>query len=391
MSFWSKLLGKKKPSKNATSAPKSKSTDYEAAIPKRTDEAAVAIAQNPGLYKSAFKTSWDAVCPYCSKEIRGRKKPKQRSKFKCPECSFHVWIDPYQEIFPSVYLQDRQGLIAKYLDILNVGKMRMGTIGTVGTTADFWYSADQVEWARGKRELGAAEAGDVLWRLFNYNMSNFTSFLPQSESQNLQAYINHIKSLMEEYVEQEKLLKKQKGKPVARKTIKQPDEPPNDRLQKALANLPMPASFRDAFVPLRQMIRDKKKEKEDHSKELFMLYELLCTQDFLLATPYIEDIGPGYNVAESIPRETWENLEMPYKEIGYSQLKANKTDIKWFIEAWKEPDCHVSAQSYHREVWGAAVANWPAYYRARRVKEIKAMGLSKKEERSMIKMLALFS
>jgi hypothetical protein len=66
---------------------------------------------------------------------------------------------------------------------------------------------------------------------------------------------------------------------------------------------------------------------------------------------------------------------MPFKEIGYNKLKANKTDIKWFVEAWGEPVSHISAQDYHNEAWEAAVEKYPKYREAKMAAIFKAAGL----------------
>lgn len=376
MNFWSRLFStenqKVRSSKSDVQNTSSSGVEISES---RIDPAWKVISEDPEKFKSAFKTSAMPICPYCNSNIEGRKPQKQRSKFKCPKCSLQIWVDPYTKIFPSIYLKDRQGLIAKYLDILDVGKMRLGAEGTVGTTEDFWYSADQIDWTKDKRKLTDDEAGDVLWRLFNYNMEYFRYFLSSSEARPPQDYVEYLKGLMEEYGAQEKELRKQKGKIIPRKKSTLSSEDPKERLQNSLNNLPMPASFRGAYVPLRQIIREKKNAGEGYEEELGLLYTLLAQCDFLLATPYIEDIGPGFNVAESIPRETWESLPMPFERIGYNKLKANKTDIKWFVEAWGEPAYHVSAQDYHIDVWEAAVARYPKYHEASMAAIYEAAGL----------------
>jgi hypothetical protein len=45
-------------------------------------------------------------------------------------------------------------------------------------------------------------------------------------------------------------------------------------------------------------------------------------------------------------------------EIGYQHIPAKPTDIKWFVDAWGEPNNHVSAQHYHSVVYQAAVENY---------------------------------
>jgi len=86
------------------------------------------------------------------------------------------------------------------------------------------------------------------------------------------------------------------------------------------------------------------------------LYVLLAQQSFLYEVPYIEEIRmPGYNVASSIPKKTINGLQMPYSEIGYNHISAQKTDIKWFVDAWGEPEIHQKVQEYHATVWRDAL------------------------------------
>ena len=54
-------------------------------------------------------------------------------------------------------------------------------------------------------------------------------------------------------------IKKLKGEPVK-------------RLSLALENLPLPASFREAAIATRALIREKRKQKFDYDEELALLY-----------------------------------------------------------------------------------------------------------------------
>jgi hypothetical protein len=132
---------------------------------------------------------------------------------------------------------------------------------------------------------------------------------------------------------------------------------PHSRLAIAREYLPLPAAFREAAIALRALIRARRKSGENAEGLLADLYRLAAQNSLLLDTPYIEGIGPGFNVAESIRRETWERLDMPYRSIGYGKLVLlNKSDRKWLIDAWGEPERHLSAQEFHRAHWESAVA-----------------------------------
>lgn len=389
MSFWRKFFGRKDPKRPETPSvphknqqPNSQTERPQQEPPNlsitlsvsgsapatqrgnrgRTDPAALAWSANPEAYKSPFRTSWKPVCPYCSSEIKNRKRPTRRSKFKCSNCGLHIWVDPWQRIFRSVYLRDMQGLVAKYLDLLDVGEMRMGAPATAGTTADFWWASEQRAWTN-KKDLSDAEAADVLWTLMNYNVTNMDKIITVEEKPNFVHYAKELQRCMAEFKAEEKILRQQKGKPPSKQKKETVD--PSIRLEAALHDLPLPASFRSAAIALRAIIRKKKKDGSDFESDLRQLYLLLAREDFLLRMHYFEDLGPGYNVAASIPRKEWESLDMPYEQIGFNELSATKTDVKWFVEAWGNPQNHRSAQDFHKKEWERAVRK----YRKRRQQE----------------------
>lgn len=126
---------------------------------------------------------------------------------------------------------------------------------------------------------------------------------------------------------------------------------PVKRLNLALENLPLPASFREAAVATRALIREKRKAKENHDEELAMLYWLAAINSFSI--PYSTVLQePGYNVIESIPGAKLKNLPFSYNELGYEKLELlNKTDIKWLVECWGEPTAHTTLHEVHIDVW----------------------------------------
>ena len=133
--------------------------------------------------------------------------------------------------------------------------------------------------------------------------------------------------------------------------IKQLKSEPEKRLRLALDNLPLPASFREAAVALRALIRERKKTGEKYDEQLAMLYWLAAINSF--STQYSTVLQePGYNVVESVPGVRLKNLSFTYKELGYMQLELlNKTDIKWMTEAWGEPKTHTTLHEMHLDVW----------------------------------------
>lgn len=133
---------------------------------------------------------------------------------------------------------------------------------------------------------------------------------------------------------------------------------PGERLELALKMLPLPAAFREAAIASRAIIRQKRKDKQEHDNLLQGLYMLAALEGFCFATPYIVNIGvPAYSVVELIPRNLLFGLPMPYSEIGYKHIPASVTDAKWFVAAWGEPDDHKDPQKYHEKLWQTAILN----------------------------------
>lgn len=126
---------------------------------------------------------------------------------------------------------------------------------------------------------------------------------------------------------------------------------PLKRLKLALENLPLPASFREAAIATRALIREKRKAKDNYEEELALLYWLAAINSFSI--PYSSVLQePGYNVIESIPGKKLKNLPFTYHELGFEKLELlNKTDIKWLIELWGEPTAHTSLHEMHIDVW----------------------------------------
>ncbi|MGY8775344.1 hypothetical protein [uncultured Spongiibacter sp.] len=126
---------------------------------------------------------------------------------------------------------------------------------------------------------------------------------------------------------------------------------PVERLRVAIENLPLPAAFKEAAVATRALIRECRKSKEPYDDQLALLYWLAAVYSF--AIPFSSRLGePGYNVLESVPGEVLKGLEFSYKQLGYEKLELlNKTDIKWLIASWGEPDAHSSLHELHQAVW----------------------------------------
>ncbi|CAM4020758.1 MULTISPECIES: hypothetical protein [Pseudoalteromonas] len=126
---------------------------------------------------------------------------------------------------------------------------------------------------------------------------------------------------------------------------------PEKRLALAIENLPLPASFREAAIATRALIRDKRKQKIEYEEELALLYWLAAINSFSI--PYSDVLKePGYNVIESVPGKKLKELPFSYKSLGYNELELlNKTDIKWLSDLWGEPEEHTTLHEMHNDVW----------------------------------------
>lgn len=133
--------------------------------------------------------------------------------------------------------------------------------------------------------------------------------------------------------------------------IKELRDEPTQRLQLALQNLPLPAAFREAIIAVRALVREKLSKNSKFADEVALLYWLAAVESFGL--PYSEFLcQPGFNVLESVPGSVIKSLPFSYQELGYKQLSLlNKTDIKWCIACWGEPNQHTTLNALHNEVW----------------------------------------
>lgn len=170
---------------------------------------------------------------------------------------------------------------------------------------------------------------------------------------------------------------------------------PAERLAYALKSMPYPHAFKEAYISYRALIRQRIKEGDSHSKLLAEMYNLMATENFLFATPYIEELRmPGFTVAQTIPKKVLKQLPFPYEVIGYKQLTALNADIKWFVSAWGEPTSHCNCQEYHSVVWQPYVDKFVQKMAVRDAKMVKVIASTKIDKsaienaaRSMVQVL----
>ena len=126
---------------------------------------------------------------------------------------------------------------------------------------------------------------------------------------------------------------------------------PKKRLALALKHLPLPAAFREAAIAIRALVRVHRKARSPIDEELVLLYRLAAVSSFMLDyAPRLQE--PGFNVVEATPGRLVWSLPYTYSELGYRKLALlNKTDVKWLIEAWGEPESHTTLNAIHRSLW----------------------------------------
>ena len=122
------------------------------------------------------------------------------SSFACPLCSNRVFVDPWHRIFTSCYLTTKQGLIAKYLGKLN------DLPGAAGTSFDFWWKAQEIEWTKQRFPLTDQQAGDVLWGFMNYSVLMMREILPINEVKFFAPYSKELQVTMKNYRDEERRL-----------------------------------------------------------------------------------------------------------------------------------------------------------------------------------------
>ena len=127
---------------------------------------------------------------------------------------------------------------------------------------------------------------------------------------------------------------------------------PDQRLAVAVKQMPLPAAFSEACVALRGLIRAARKDGIDYASELTQLHWFASIWSFHL--PYSARLStPGFNVFESIPFSVFmERMNVTWNVVGYEHLELlNKTDCKWMVEAWGEPEKHCSLNAEYNHIW----------------------------------------
>lgn len=124
-------------------------------------------------------------------------------------------------------------------------------------------------------------------------------------------------------------------------------------------NIPYPAAFREIAISIRKDIRAKRKEKLDACNLLLKLYQWAVIENFFAHVDWNKIINE--RILHSTARLSIKDIKTPYEIIGYKNLALlNKTDVKWFVEAFGEPSSHSTAKDANSELWNRAVKTFQA-------------------------------
>ncbi len=115
--------------------------------------------------------------------------------------------------------------------------------------------------------------------------------------------------------------------------------------------LPQMGAFRQACVILRAQIRDLKKQGRSYLQPLTDLYHMAALADFFHAKgANIKSLSPIF--IKQIDFTQWQSLATPYARLGYKRIALlTKTDVKWFVQEWGEPDAHEAMHELHQQQW----------------------------------------
>lgn len=122
-------------------------------------------------------------------------------------------------------------------------------------------------------------------------------------------------------------------------------------LQFCTSALPQMGAFRQSCVVLRAQIRELKKTQQAYTDVLEQLYRLASQADFFHGkTPNTKALPPS--AVKQIDYAAWKALSSPYAVLGYEHVSLlTKTDVKWLVQQWGEPESHGYMRELHLAQW----------------------------------------
>lgn len=103
-----------------------------------------------------------------------------------------------------------------------------------------------------------------------------------------------------------------------------------------------PHRHKSIAVALRALIREKRKAKEPHHNLLHALYGAAVLADFL-ATFETERQTFFTEISPYVRLDDLKRMKCSFRRMGYNRISTlKKTDVKWLVEEFGEPDVHLS-------------------------------------------------
>lgn len=120
-----------------------------------------------------------------------------------------------------------------------------------------------------------------------------------------------------------------------------------------------PHDFKAVAVALRAIVRAKRKAKEPHRDLLKSLYHVCLAAEFWPTLQHMYEYPAG--IAEYVALSDWESRMPEFVATGYQNIATlNKTDAKWLVAEFGEPQAHlipgllwpeIRANAFSRYVW----------------------------------------
>lgn len=125
----------------------------------------------------------------------------------------------------------------------------------------------------------------------------------------------------------------------------------NEALRQCRSALPQLKAFRQSCVVLRAQIRELKKKRRPYAVELEQLYRFAALADFFHGkAPNTNALPPS--AVRQIDFAAWQSLSSPYAALGFDHLNLlTKTDTKWLLQEFGEPDSHGFMRELHCAQW----------------------------------------
>lgn len=118
-----------------------------------------------------------------------------------------------------------------------------------------------------------------------------------------------------------------------------------------------PSGLRTVLKNIRALIRARRRDKEPYQDLLRAMYNTSILVDFTQSLRF-GSIQP-HAIFEFVALSDIKDVQIDYATIGLDQLEAPlKTDRKWYVESFGEPDNHLPAVSCFKQVFEGAITRY---------------------------------